>query len=115
MEKEAWNTPKQMESFRTLGPGGIHPVILRPLAVIQVRHFDQLFIASLDERLHPARVTSVSKGGDRDYCGSCRPMSPISIELKAPESVMRDKTVNNPGENKLMVVCQHVFGIRAHA
>lgn len=54
-------------------------------------------------------VTPLHKHGDRNGCGSYRPMSLTSIRLKTLENALRDRIVDHLEANKLMMLEQHGF------
>lgn len=54
-------------------------------------------------------VIPVHKGGDRDNCGSHKPVSLIYIVAKSLERILLEGTVNRLEANKTMAVEQHGF------
>lgn len=74
----------------------------------------QLFKRSLEERrlledwLTPTVIREY-KGGDRDSCDSCRPVSLTSIVQKTLQRDLRGRIVNHLEAIELMMIEQHGF------
>lgn len=90
-------------------------MLVKPLVVVLVTFFIQLFILSPNEWLLPAdwlmsTAILVRKGGDRESCIRCGAASLTSIMLKTLEKFLRDVTLNHLEANKLTMMEQHGFG-----
>ena len=104
-----------MKSFKSPGPDGFHPKILKEAAKQLSVPLCLKFSKSLDESFLPsdwkvANVIPIFKKGERSQPGNYRPISLTSAVCKDFESIIiKDSIVRHMSLNALFVKEQHGF------
>lgn len=112
--EEVRSSLKNWSHGRRRGLDEIHQTIVKPLSEVLVKPYKQHFDGSLDEGRFPAdwlTLTTIPmhKGDDRDNCSSYAPVTLTSSMRKTLGRAHRNRTVNHPVANRLMMVELHGF------
>ena len=99
---------------KSVGPDGMHPKILKELAVFIAGPLTQLFNMTLNDNVLPkdwkkAYVSPIFKKGARNIAVNYRPISLTSIICKIMEKVIRESLMDHLIKGKLLSRKQHGF------
>ena len=111
--------PQMVKALQSLkvdkspGPDGLHPRVLREVAVEIARPLTALFNATITQGKIPrawkiAEVRPIYKKGDKTSPGNYRPVSLTAITCKLFETFLRDALYNHIVNDKLL--SSHQFG-----
>ena len=111
--------PQMLKALRSLkvdkspGPDGLHPRVLKEVAIEIARPLTMLFNASvvhgkIPEAWRKAEVKPIYKKGDKTEPGNYRPVSLTSIICKLFETFLRDALYDHLVKHKLL--SNHQFG-----
>ena len=103
-----------LNEYKSPGPDGIHPYILKSLAGPLSKPITMITRKSLESGTAPmqwleALITAIHKKGERNNVENYRPISLISIISKIIESFIRDALVKHMTDNNLFSNEQHGF------
>ncbi|GAB0188372.1 mitochondrial enolase superfamily member 1 [Grus japonensis] len=103
-----------LDAYKSMGPDGIHPRVLRELADVIVRPLSIIFQwswesgeVSVDWKL--ANVVPIFKNGKKDDPGNYRPLSLTSVPGKIMEKIMLGVIEKHLKDNAVIGHSQHGF------
>ncbi|GAB0205885.1 mitochondrial enolase superfamily member 1 [Grus japonensis] len=109
-----WDLLLHLDAYKSMGPDGIHPRVLRELADVIVRPFSIIFQwswesgeVSVDWKL--ANVVPIFKKGKKEDPGNYRPVSPTSVPGKNIEKMMLQVIKKHLKDNAVIGHSQHRF------
>ena len=105
---------RNLSPFKSTGPDGIPPFILKELSNELAPVFTLLFQASLSQGKIPldwkmAHITPIFKKGDPSKASNYRPVSLTSIPCKLFEHIIHSQIMNHLTRNKILCDNQHGF------
>ena len=108
---------KNLDKYKSPGPDGFLPRILREVSSEVSTHLTSIFNRSLETGEVPldwrmANVTPIFKKGDHERPENFRPVSLTSVVGKILESIIKDKIVEYLDSNQLIADTQHGFRSR---
>nr|WP_204107529.1 reverse transcriptase family protein [Streptococcus dysgalactiae] len=116
-EEEVATALQKLNTQKSPGPDGLHPLILKELAHILTPPLTRLFNKSLEQGLLPrdwklAYISPRYKGGPRKQAVSYRPISLTCITCKVMERLLVQRLQTHLEERSLLTPSQH--GFRRH-
>jgi len=104
----------KLNTFKFMGPKGIHPQVLRKLVDVTAEPLYIIFGRSWRTRevckdWRKAKVTSVFKKGKKEDPGNYRPVSLTSIPGKVTEHLILDTIIKHVEKKKVIRSSQHGF------
>ena len=105
---------EKLNIYKSMGPDGIHPRLLKELAIPLSKPLARIFNKSLIECQLPddwkqATVSAIYKKGSRNKAGNYRPVSLTCILCKVMEGCIRDQLVDHITANNLFSNSQFGF------
>ena len=105
---------EKLNIYKSMGPDGIHPRLLKELAIPLSKPLAKIFNKSLMECQLPddwkqATVSAIYKKGSRNKAGNYRPVSLTCILCKVMEGCIRDQKVDHITANDLFSNSQFGF------
>ena len=105
---------KQIDAFKTTGPDGIPPKLLKEMAYELSPSMTLLFNASLKQGIVPhdwkiASVTPLFKKGDRSIPNNYRPVSITSVCCKTLERIIHANIMKHLNSLNILSKCQYGF------
>ena len=105
---------EKLNQYKSPGPDGFLPRVLREVSRQVASHLTAVFNKSLESGVIPedwrfANVTPIYKKGDRKSPGNYRPISLTSVVGKMLESIITDEIVDHLENHNLIVDSQHGF------
>ena len=105
---------KNLSPFKSTGPDGIPPFILKELATELSPVFSILFQACIDQGKIPldwkmAHITPIFKKGDPSKASNYRPVSLTSVPCKLLEHIVHSQVINHLLANNILCDNQHGF------
>ncbi|KGL85450.1 RNA-directed DNA polymerase from mobile element jockey, partial [Tinamus guttatus] len=84
---------RKLDTHKSMGPGGMHPRVLRELAEVIAKPFSIIFerfwrMGEVPEDWNKANVTPVFKKGKKEDPGNYRPVSLTSVPGKVMERLI---------------------------
>ena len=105
---------RKLDAYKSMGPDGLHPRVLRELADVVAKPLSIIFWQSwltgdvlVDWKL--ANVTPIFKKGRRDDPGSYRPISLTSVPGKVMERIISGTIMDQLKVNQGIRPSQHGF------
>ena len=113
-ENDIVNALKSLKVCKSPGPDGIHPRVLKELAVELALPLRRLFEKTLNDGKLPkmwkiAEVRPIFKKGKKSSPGNYRPVSLTSVVCKVFEGFFRDAMYSHLVDNKLLAIEQYGF------
>ena len=108
------NKIEKLNPYKSPGPDGFLPRVLREVSRQVAPHLTIVFNKSLESGVIPedwklANVTPIYKKGDRKSAGNYRPISLTSVVGKMLESIITDAIVEHLETHNLIMDSQHGF------
>ena len=113
-EDEVYKKLNCLSKYKSAGPDGIHPCVLKETAASVSEPLSIIYNATLKEGKIPGawkdnHVVPIHKKGSKMDVRNYRPISLTSVPCKILESILRDKIVDHLMENDLLCDEQHGF------
>uniref|UniRef100_A0A7M4FEY8 Reverse transcriptase domain-containing protein n=1 Tax=Crocodylus porosus TaxID=8502 RepID=A0A7M4FEY8_CROPO len=104
----------RLDTFKSAGPDGLHPRVLRELASIIAQPLARIFESSWRSGEVPddwkrANVVPIFKKGRKADLANYRPISLTSILGKVLEKIIKEAILNRLAEGNILRDTQHVF------
>ncbi|NWT63551.1 RTJK polymerase, partial [Erythrocercus mccallii] len=113
---EAWvrDQLSRLVIYKSMGPDGLHPRVLREMAEVIARPLSIIFERSwrtgeVPEDWRKANVVPIFKKGKKEDPGNYRPVSLTSIPGKVMEQLVLDAISKHLEERRLLTSSQHGF------
>ena len=105
---------RQLNPYKSPGPDGFLPRVLREVKDEVAPYLAEIFNASLESGVVPldwriANVTPIHKKGDRSCADNYRPVSLTSVVGKILEGIIADRVTEHLDLNELISESQHGF------
>ena len=105
---------KQLDTTKTPGPDGIHPVVLRELSDVIAAPLQIIFNTSLQTGQLPsvwkqANISAIFKKGEKKKPSNYRPVSLTCITCKIMEKILRQRIIEHMTINSLLTKQQYGF------
>jgi len=103
-----------LDAHKSMGPDGMHPLVLRELADVVAEPLSIIFERSwrtgeVPEDWRKASVTPIFKQGKKEDPGNYRPVSLTSILGKVMEQLILEVIIKQVEEKKVIRSSQHGF------
>jgi len=113
-EKIVFDKLQRLQSDKSPGPDGLHPMLLKECAATIAEPLSRIFqhsynTGSLPEEWQIAHVVPIFKKGDRTNRENYRPVSLTCVSCKVMESIIKDVLVKHLEANKFLCKEQHGF------
>ena len=98
---------QKLDPSKAAGPDGLHPAVLKELAVDLAEPLHRIYTASLRTGILPeiwktAHVTAIYKKGERSNPSNYRPGSLTSVPCKVLEKLVREQLIDHMKSNSLL-------------
>ena len=108
------NELKKLDTTKTMGADGIHPIILNKCANSCSKILSAIFVKSYETGIVPlkwkeADLTPLPKSGTKTNPSNYRPISLTSVPCKVMERIIKSKMMEHLITNNLIVPQQHGF------
>ncbi|KAJ7406658.1 hypothetical protein BTVI_64975 [Pitangus sulphuratus] len=112
--KIVWDLLLQMGAYKSMGPDGIHPRILKGLTDVITQHLLMIFEQSWESREVPANwklanVVLIFKNGKKKDPRNCKPVSLTSVPSKGMEKIILGGIEKYLNKNTVIGHSQHGF------
>ena len=104
----------QLDTRKSIGPDGVHPIVLKNCASEFSKHLSHIFCQSFKHGMVPtkwkqANITPIFKKGEKVDPANYRPISLTSVPGKVMEKLVRDVMMDHLERNGLISKNQHGF------
>ena len=105
---------QKLKIYKSPGPDGIHPRVLKELSEEICEVLADLYNASLSKGVLPqdwktANVSAIFKKGDKSEASNYRPVSLTSVVCKVMESILREHLLKYVLDNEILSTSQYGF------